>query len=166
MAKYGGGYTIGCKAVSQVSGDECNVTLTKPSSDLETFVIHKIPSSIEPIKREITASTSETVDFDATEVRRLQDSIAVSRVLQCAPREIEPILLNTEYAKETVIRMDSSIESQRWKHEQSTSYAWKESVVEIVEQFKCEAASLIRLRRGYSNASQEKERDREAKEKR
>uniref|UniRef100_A0A914YUG5 VWFA domain-containing protein n=2 Tax=Panagrolaimus TaxID=55784 RepID=A0A914YUG5_9BILA len=167
MAKYGGGYQIGCKAVSQVLGDECNISLTKPHTSLETFVIHKIPASHEPIKSEISATKSETIDFESNVVKYAEGAVVVvERVLQCSPREIEPISYNTEYAKETVIRYDDSIASSSWKHEQSTSYAWKEIINEKIEPFKCEAASLVRLRRGYSNASQEKEREREAKEKR
>jgi hypothetical protein len=70
MAKYGGGYQIGCKAVSQVLGDECNVTLSKPHPYLETSVIHKIPATIEPIKSEISATKSETIDFESNVIRQ------------------------------------------------------------------------------------------------
>jgi len=165
VAKYGGGYNIGCKAVS-VQGNDCNVTLSKPEPHLQTTIALKEPAKGEPTLKHISAPATETVEVTNTEVKRRLAEVVVESVLQCAPRETEPIFFNTEYAKDTVTRGESLIESPRWKHEQSTGLAWKEVRTEKAEPLKCEAASLLRLRRGYSNAAQEKEREREAKEKR
>lgn len=105
-------------------------------------------------------TTSESVALTKTEISRRLTEVQIETVVARAPREILPISLNTEYARETIIRLDSIIESFEWKHNQKLQCVWNDIQTIIIEKFKCEAVDLVRMRKSLLDT------DKETKEKR
>ncbi|KAI1728589.1 copine domain-containing protein [Ditylenchus destructor] len=123
------------------------VSLERQSTDMSVEITITEVRRIEPPPQLSTGGSSiETIQVTTAEVSRRLAEVQVEAVLARAARETPPILLNTESAKETVVRIDSLLESAEWKHNQNESHVWPVTRREVVEEFRCDAVDLVKMR--------------------
>ncbi|KAI6193820.1 Copine domain-containing protein [Aphelenchoides besseyi] len=115
---------------------------------------------IEQLYMHAAESAAEIISLTSTEVRRRLTEVQVEGVSMRAAREISPISLRTEYARETVIRTDAPLragDDNDQKRQQRVEHVVPIIIVEEAPEFHIDAVDKVKLRRHYSNAEKGKE---------
>lgn len=106
-----------------------------------------------------TESGAEKVELTSIEVKRRLAEIQIESVLYAA-RQTEPVIFRTEFAQETVIRVDPPPirpKDDDPKRNQALQHVIPEIVIEQPDEFTIDAVDKVKLRRHYSNAEKNKE---------
>ena len=102
-----------------------------------------------------------TVSLSATEIGAKHACAASAEAMaRRAVRECSPISLRTEYARETLIRVDatwSAGDDADARRHASVERSWPIVVVERLDEVTLDAVNKVKLRRHYSNAEKNKE---------
>ncbi|KAI6196417.1 hypothetical protein M3Y94_01106800 [Aphelenchoides besseyi] len=115
---------------------------------------------VEQLYMHAAESAAEIISLTSTEVRRRLTEVQVEGVSMRAAREISPISLRTEYARETVIRTDAPLragDDDDQKRQQKVEHVLPIIIVEEAPEFHIDAVDKVKLRRHYSNAEKGKE---------
>ncbi|KAI6184590.1 Copine domain-containing protein [Aphelenchoides bicaudatus] len=130
---------------------------------VETCTHTAVARLLEKLFLSATESGAEKVELTVTEVRRKPAEVQVEAIVLPSARQTEPVSFKTEFARETVIRVDAPLKAgddDDVRRRQSCHHIIPEIIVEQPETFTIDAVDKVKLRRHYSNAEKNKEQKR------
>jgi hypothetical protein len=127
------------------------------ADSISHVAVHRL---IEKLFMNLLETSAENVSLTSTEVRRRLAEVQVEALVMRAARETSPVSLRTEFAQDTVVRIDPPTmqpPEDDPKRKQLIEHVIPEIVIEQPDEFYIDAVDKVKLRRHYSNAEKNKE---------
>uniref|UniRef100_A0A915A4T4 VWFA domain-containing protein n=2 Tax=Parascaris TaxID=6254 RepID=A0A915A4T4_PARUN len=110
----------GCLSAKFMAAEEtifnADVSYEKQHSEAQFTLLRSVIREESPKLLKTAASQTQETEVTGTEVRRRLTEVHVESAIERAAREITPVSLQTDYARETMIRTDEELSSLQHRH--------------------------------------------------
>lgn len=146
----------GCVSAKFMAAEEtifnADVSYEKQHSEAQFTLLRQVIREESPKLLRTAASQTQQIEVTGTEVRRRLTEVHVESAIERAAREITPVSLQTDYARETIIRTDEELSSLQHRH---VAEVYSEQSVAVMESDRIVCTTPVKVELRHEEESRE-----------